>query len=187
MSQRRIPSNLQLPCHQSILWVGGFVAPLGEARLITCRLQFERKCLQPCLLLICGALCCLKSRFDCAPANSPEYFGHNTLFWLGPSERDARPSYVNDPQSPAHVTHEIASPAVVGVQHAATLAAPQMAGQQPVATAASFPVTSSTREIVLAQSFLVLFKLAPGDIAWMVILYQNAPFFDGLPVADGLS
>ena len=31
------------PCYQAILGVGGFVAPLGETRLITRLFQFERK------------------------------------------------------------------------------------------------------------------------------------------------
>jgi hypothetical protein len=49
------------------------------------------------LFLIYGTLCCLKSSFDCARADSPEYLSYNPLFRLGPSEGDARLSSVNDP------------------------------------------------------------------------------------------
>jgi hypothetical protein len=55
-----------------------------------------------------------------------------------------------------------------------------------VAPATSFPAAARTHEVVFAESLLISFELFPGDIAYMVILYQNAPFFDGLSVAHGL-
>jgi hypothetical protein len=128
MAQSCIPANLQLPGDQTIVGIGGFVTPLGEARLITYLFQFERKSLHPSLFLINSALCCLNGSFDCTPLDSTEHLGYNSLFWLGTSEGNARLSSVNDPQSSAHVTYEIATPTVIGVQHAATPAAPQKAG-----------------------------------------------------------
>jgi hypothetical protein len=93
---------------------------------------------------------------------------------------------VNNPQSSAHVTNEIAPPTVIGVQHAATPAAPQKAGQQSVAPATSFPAAAGTHEVVFAENLLISFELFPGDITRMVILYQNAPVLNGLSVAHGL-
>jgi hypothetical protein len=52
--------------------------------------------------------------------------------------------------------------------------------------ATSLPAAPSAHEIVLAEILVIPFELVPRDIAWMVILYQDAPFFDGLLVAIGL-
>jgi hypothetical protein len=97
MAQRRIPSSFQFRGYQAILRIGGFVAPLGEARLITSLLQFERNGLESRLLLICGVLCGLNSSLDCAPTNRPQNLVYNSLFGLGPRKGDARLSTVNDP------------------------------------------------------------------------------------------
>ena len=115
MAQCCIPSGLQLSGDQTVFGIGGFAAPLGEARLIACLFEFERKRLNPSLFLICRALCGVKGSFDCAPLDSTKYLGHNSLFWLRVGEGNARLSSVHDPQSSAHVPHEIASPTVIGV------------------------------------------------------------------------
>ena len=52
--------------------------------------------------------------------------------------------------------------------------------------AACFAAISGTHEIVLAESLLVSLELLPADVTRMMILYQDAPLLDGLPVANGL-
>jgi len=85
--------------------------------------------LHPSLFLIRSAPGGLNGSFDCIPLDGAEYLSDDLLLWLGTSEGDARLSSVNNPQPPAHVTYQVASPSVIGVQHAATPAAPQKAGQ----------------------------------------------------------
>jgi hypothetical protein len=142
--------------------------------------------LHPHLFLVCNAFCCLQGSLDCATLDSTKYLDYSPLLRLGASERNAGLSSVDDPHASAGVTYEIASPSVVGVQHAATPATSQKAGQQSVAPATSFPAAPNTHKVILAEIFLIPFELLPRYIAWMVILYQDAPFFDGFLVADGL-
>jgi hypothetical protein len=81
--------------------------------LIACLLQFERQSSRPTFFLILRPLRCQKGGFDRVPLDSTEYLVYDLLFWLGASEGDARLSSMDDPQSSAHVTHEIASPGII--------------------------------------------------------------------------
>ena len=186
MRQRRIPSGLQLSSNQSILGIRSFITALCQPGLITCLLEFERKGLHLRLLLACGAFCCLQGSFDRAALDGTKYLSCNPLLGPGAGERDALLSTMDDVHSSAGVTNQIAAAGIVGVEHPAAPPASQEAGEQSVAPAARLARTPCQHEIVFAEHLLVAFELLPRDIALVMILYQDAPLVDGLPVTNGL-
>ena len=88
--------------------------------------------------------------------------------------------------APAGVTYQIAATGIVGVEHPAAPPASQEAGEQSVAPPARLARTPGQHEIVFAEHLLIAFELLPGDIALLMILYQDAPLVNGLPMTNGL-
>src|SRR5215469_3060337 len=186
MRQCGIPSGLQFSGHQPILGIRGFITALCQPGLITCLFEFERKALHLRLLLACGTFCGLQGSFDRATFDGTKYFSGNPLLGPGTGERDALLSTMDDVHSPAGVTDQIAAAGIVGVEHPAAPPASQEAGEQSVAPAARLARTPGQHEIVFAEHLLIALELLPRDIAVVMILYQDAPLVDGLPVTNGL-
>jgi hypothetical protein len=134
----------------------------------------------------CGTFCCLQGGLDRAALDGTKYLSGSPLLGPGAGERDALLSTMDDVHSPAGVTNQIAAAGIVGVEHPAAPPASQEAGEQSVAPATRLARTPCQHEIVFAEHLLIAFELLPRDIALVMILYQDAPRVDGLPVTNGL-
>jgi hypothetical protein len=138
------------------------------------------------MLVVGGTFCCLQGSFDGAALHGTKYLSCNPLVGLGPGERDASLSTMDNVHSPTGVTNQIAAAGIVGVQRPAAPPASQEAGEQSVPPAARLARTPGEHKVIFAEHLLIAFELLPRDIAFMMILYQDAPLIDGLSVTNGL-